>query len=126
MNERSMGEYVAGAPANTDDHPRVEYSQWHDKRTNFDVIKVLVKSKVDELEDTVAFLSKTGGDGSWRRIQEQMEAKEFARKGEIFGWMGMVPENVELYRIALSIFPEDRHVRHLAFRALGEMGIRPE
>jgi hypothetical protein len=121
MNEISMKEYVSGASSNTDDSPQVEYSQWHDKRANFPVINKLAKGRADELID----LLELGDDEMGREkiiqtVELYMKAREYARMGEMFGWMGMIREEIELYRLALSIYPYEDHIKHLAIRALEE------
>lgn len=129
MNEESVREYAKGASSNTDDSPHVEYSQWHDKRANFPVIRKLAKGRADELIG----LLEVGNDEAGReeiiqKVELYMKAREYARMGEMFGWMGMIREEIELYKLALSVYPYEEHIRHLAIRALGEwrsLGSRP-
>jgi len=111
MGGESLAKYVAGAPLNTDDQPRIEFtrSSKHQERA---IIERLIASR-----ESVAPLLDAGNDDDWthQRLARYEEAAGWLMIGQVEHWYPRSGHTLKpeiAFRRALLACPENRDIRH--------------
>ena len=125
MGGRDLADYVAGAPLNTDDRPRIEFSaprnDYTNRRYGWEVIQKLarLKKSVVPLLDTESLGAER--DNIIERIQRREAAMRHFYRGTFAFGNGQAEVGYQAFREARSLAPMDAFIDFHASESTGRM-----
>ena len=125
MGGQDLADYVAGAPLNTDDRPRIEFSaprnNYTNRRYGWETIQELARSKtsVVPLLDT-ASLGTERSDAIERIERREAAIRQFYRGTFALG-NGQAEDGYQSFRAARSLAPSDAFIDFHASESIGRL-----
>lgn len=125
MRGRELAEFVAGAPLNTDDRPRIEFSaprnDYTNRRYGWETIQKLARLKTSVVP--LLNVESLGADvnDSIRRIERRESAMRHLYRGTFALGNGQAEDGFQAFREARSLAPEDAFIDFHASESIGRL-----
>jgi spermidine synthase len=125
MRGRELAEFVAGAPLNTDDRPRIEFSaprnDYTNRRYGWETIQKLARLKTSVVP--LLNVESLGADvnDSIRRIERRETAMRHLYRGTFALGNGQAEDGFQAFREARALAPEDAFIDFHASESIGRL-----
>ena len=125
MGGRELAEYAAGAPLNTDDRPRIEFSaprnDYTNRRYGWETIQNLARLKTSVVPLLDRDSLGADSDGTIERIERRESAMRHFFRGTFALGNGQAEEGYQAYREARSLAPTDDFIDFHTSESIGRL-----